>query len=488
MLARQFPLTFPRPGVGRLSIQFGAAFVVTMLATAMVTLFIAELSIAASVDRALEYHSAKFLRAANGASNAEPQLAAHIAEWQRRKMISERTYLLYDRAGRRIAGRLDLPRPAAGLSDVRFKGGGKSWQTGRALARDLPGGGRFVVVQHSEAAATLGALLPVVVGATFASSLLSGLIATLLLARTIARRLAETQAAADAIAAGDLSRRIPTARLDGVFAAQADSLNRMFDRMEEMVLLQRHFAGTLAHDLRTPLTRLRSLLSGELVETEANGDRTRLIERAERECGAVIAIFDALLRLTEIESGRHPGAMAEVALADLLEDVAETMEPVIADHGSLLLTGRLQALTIQGDPGLLTQLLINLLENVATHTPPGTRATLSLEQCGPDAVVRIVDDGPGLSNGDRQRVTRAFERGGPSPRPDRERAGPGHCPGDRAPPPWASGLAGQWPRSPGGDRPSPCHWRTLAARPFLNAASVLKPATPAIPQAASETF
>jgi signal transduction histidine kinase len=138
-----------------------------------------------------------------------------------------------------------------------------------------------------------------VVAAIFVSALLVGLAATILFARLTARRLAETQAAADAIAQGDLTRRIPSDRLDGMFAVQAESLNRMLDRMEDMVNAQRQFSSHLAHDLRTPLTRLRGLLTAETAEA----DRVRLLERAERECASIITIFDALLRLAEIETG-----------------------------------------------------------------------------------------------------------------------------------------------------------------------------------------
>ena len=399
----------PTHGVGRLAIEFGLAFALAMLAMGMVVFLVAETSIAGRIDSALEYHSAKFLGAAGQGPEAPRRLAGRIAEWQQRKIISERTYLLYDRAGQRIAGRLALPRPGIGFSDVVFKGGGKSWQKGRALTRALPGGEIFVVVQHSEAAASLRAILPGVVAAIFASALLSGLAATLLFARQTASRLAATQAAADAIAQGDLSARIPTDRLDGVFAVQATSLNRMLDRMEEMVRLQRHFAGALAHDLRTPLTRLRGLLSAELSLGET--DRFRLIERAERECAAVIAIFDALLRLAEIESGRHPSARTELCLSDLIEDIVETMEPVIADHGSVLELGSLDRALVNGDAGLINQLLVNLIENVATHTPSGTRATLSLACRNGVAVIELGDNGPGLPEGERARVMRAFERG-----------------------------------------------------------------------------
>jgi signal transduction histidine kinase len=284
---------------------------------------------------------------------------------------------------------------------------------GRALATRLPDGALFVVVQHSEAAESLQAILPGVVVAIFAGALLAGLAATMLFARQTALRLAETQAAADAIARGDLSRRIATDRLDGMFAHQAQSLNRMLDRMEELVNAQRQFSSALAHDLRTPLTRLRGLLASARPESagESASDSDTLIERAERECASVIAIFDALLRLAELESGRHPTAVAPLDLGSLVADVAETMEPVLADHGGALRLAHVDEAVVRADAGLVNQLLVNLLENVATHTPPGTTATLRVERAGEGAVVILADDGPGLAATDRSRVVRPFERG-----------------------------------------------------------------------------
>jgi signal transduction histidine kinase len=266
----------------------------------------------------------------------------------------------------------------------------------------------FVIVQHSEAAAGLHALLPIVVLAISFTALVMGVSATLLFARLTANRLAETQSTADAIAAGDLSHRIPTARLDGMFAVQAESLNRMLDRMEELVRAQSLFSSNLAHDLRTPLTRLRTMLAGGSADGPVP---STMFERAERECASIISIFDALLRLAEIETGRHPSAMGLLALRPLIEDVADTMDPVIADHGGRLEVGRLDNVSILGDPDLINQLLINLLENVAAHTPAGTSARLSLERDGDGAVITIRDDGPGLPFGDLARVTQPFERG-----------------------------------------------------------------------------
>jgi methyl-accepting chemotaxis protein len=120
------------------------------------------------------------------------------------QMLSERTYLLYDRSGRMLAGELDLAPPPPGLSDQAFLGGGKSLQKGRVAAVRLPSGSLFAVVQSSEASAALRRLLPPLVAAIVAAALGVGLVATYLFAHLTAKRLAETQAAADAIAAGDL--------------------------------------------------------------------------------------------------------------------------------------------------------------------------------------------------------------------------------------------------------------------------------------------
>ena len=199
-------------------------------------------------------------------------------------------------------------------------------------------------------------------------------------------------------------------RLDGMFAVQAASFNRMLDRMEDMMRAQRQFASNLAHDLRTPLTRLRGLLAGRS-GGEIPSDN-RLIERAERECASIMAIFDALLRLSEIEAGRHPTAMQPLDLADVIKDVTETMEPVFADGGRTLDVGPLEQVTVIADAALLQQLLLNLLENVALHTPEGTAARISLfADPGGDAVLRVADDGPGLAEKDRLRLIRPFERG-----------------------------------------------------------------------------
>lgn len=395
--------------LGRLAVQFGLAFAVAMIAIGMIGFSLADHWVSSRIDTSLTYHTAKYLSDVASERDEDAHVAAKILEWQGRKVLSERSYVLFDRANRRVAGRLDILPPPVGFSDIRFTGGGHHFQLGRALSTRLRSGGLFVVVQHSEAAETLHALLPVAVLAISLVALVLGVSTTFLFAHLTAKRLAETQNTAAAIAAGDLSRRIPMDRLDGMFAVQAESLNQMIDHMEDLVRAQQLFSSNLAHDLRTPLTRLQSLLAKASRDDQPSF--ALLLERAERECASIIGIFDALLRLAEIETGQHPSAMGPISLRDLVEDVVDTMEPVIADRGGALRVRRMDDAVITGDPDLINQLLINLLENVATHTPFGTSAVLSLERDGGDVKIAIRDDGPGLSVTEFSRVVQPFERG-----------------------------------------------------------------------------
>lgn len=397
-------------GVGRIFFLFGGIFALAMMLTGALVFVWAEHSIATRIDADLVHHAGKFLHRDDGSAASPADIAARIRDWQARKITSERTYSLFDPAGRLVAGRLNL-RPDPGFADVRFLGGGKTWQRGRALTEALGDGSRFVIVQHSEAAASLGALLPHLVIAAFVAAMAAGLGVTWLFAHLTARRLAATGDTADAIAAaGDLARRVPMDGLDGMFARQALSLNRMLDRMERLVETQRHFAAALAHDLRTPLTRMASQLAPARIEGDAAA-RRQAIAAATRECNGIIAIFDALSRLAEIEGGRLAVSPAPLRLDELVGDLAETMEPVIADAGGTLACGPLDPAMVAADAGLITQMLINLLQNIATHTPAGTTARVSVRRVAEEAVLCVEDNGPGIAAEECARVLRPFARG-----------------------------------------------------------------------------
>jgi len=262
-----------------------------------------------------------------------------------------------------------------------------------------------VVVQHLEAVRGPEAILPMAILAISVVALALGVSATLLVAKLTARRLSETQGTAAAIAAGDLSRRIPMERLDGMFAVQARSLNQILNHMAELVRAQQLFSSNLAHDLRTPMMRLRSQLEkpratiprhSRRCATGRSANAVRSSPSSTRCCG-----------WPRSKPGSIPPPWAHRAAP---ADPRHRRDDGAGHHRSRRIES-LDEFAINGDPDLMNQLLVNLLENVATHTPVGTNVTISLESAASGATITVRDDGPGLAMGDFARVMQPFERG-----------------------------------------------------------------------------
>jgi signal transduction histidine kinase len=392
--------------------QFGLAFVLAMAAAGGLLYMVARHELRADVEQSLKREQARLLPP--GQPQTMAAVRARILGYVALRVVTDKGHMLYGPDGRAVWGRIEMITPPDGFSEVRFRDGRPDWREGTALGIALPDHTRLVIIDHSEALEDLNSILPAAVLALTLAGCGVGLVATWAFSAVIAQRLARTLATADAIASGDLAQRIPDGGLDGVFAQQVASLNRMIDRMADMVRSQRAFSSHLAHDLRSPLTRLRGLLHDQLAQSDPAG--RQMVQRAERECLSIIAIFDALLRLSEIEAGRHPTALVPLDLALMVEDVAETMEPVIADAGSTLVLGALQPVTVYADSGLVQQLLVNLLENIALHTPADTRASVALGCEGDEAVISIADNGPGIAGSESSRLVLPFERGAASER------------------------------------------------------------------------
>ncbi|WP_343611581.1 HAMP domain-containing sensor histidine kinase [Novosphingobium sp.] len=403
--AAAFPA--PPPRIGRLAVQVGLAFALAMSVAGGIAFLAARYQLMNEADEALAHESRKLIL--KGYPNDSATLAQRVIARRAQKILASRGHIVYGPDGRLLADGLDIPPLPDGYAETIYRDHSHKWHQGRALSQRLPDGGRLVIVEHSEVDATMREMMLIGLIALVVAGGLGGIGAAWLLTRQIARRLDLSVSTADAIAQGDLSRRVSLEGLDGIFATQAASLNHMLDRMEQMMRSQRQFASHLAHDLRTPLTRLRGLLQADASHTDAAG--RQLLDKAERECRSIISIFDALLRLSEIEAGRHPTAMAPLALDEVILDVAETMEPVIADAGSHLALAPLPPAMVMADPGLVQQLLVNLLDNIALHTPAGTRASVALAVEHEQATITIADNGPGIVPPDRERVVRPFERG-----------------------------------------------------------------------------
>jgi signal transduction histidine kinase len=221
------------------------------------------------------------------------------------------------------------------------------------------------------------------------------------------------------IMAGDLSRRIPADGAGDDFSQLVDNLNRMLERIESLLEGVRQVSDNIAHDLRTPLARLRNRLDELQKETGRGRAGTELVEQAIREADGLLATFGALLRIARIEAGARRSGFVPVDLAALARDVVELYEPVAEESGRSLRLEALASPVVQGDPELLSQALANLVDNALKYGADGAPVDVQVAEIDGAPCLTVSDAGPGIPEGERTAVFRRFHR------LDSSRASPG---------------------------------------------------------------
>jgi signal transduction histidine kinase len=239
----------------------------------------------------------------------------------------------------------------------------------------------------------------------FALALIGGLATS---ASMLRRVTAITDAGRD-IMRGNLARRIALRGSSDEFDRLSANLNEMLDRIQMLMDGLRQVSNDIAHDMRTPLTRLRQRL--ELARTKATtvADYETAVDKAIAETDEILDTFGALLRIAQIEAGTRRAAFTDVDLSGVLQTIVETYAAVAEDHEHGLASRIADGVTVQGDRQLLTQMFANIVENGLRHTPAGTR--IEIELAGASApVCTIRDNGPGIPEPERQKVFRRFYR------------------------------------------------------------------------------
>lgn len=333
---------------------------------------------------------------------------------------NELLYAVFARDGRRIAGSLNAHRPLPGWSDLGFQDTLEGPDVARAWAVDLDDGTRLVVGADRSVVDRVDSTLGGIFLAAFAVVLLLSLTGALLLGAYLRRRLAAISGAANRIMVGDIKRRVPESGSGDEFDALAHSLNQMLDRITDLLENLRQLSGDIAHDLRTPLARLRNHLEQSL---EEGGDLVRQRERlssALEQVDKVLTLFSAILRISEIEAGRRRASFRSVDLSALANEICETYAPAVEEGGRSLHCEIASSTSVQGDSELLAQAMINLLDNAQAHTPKGTCIQLLLERDTSASRILVCDNGPGVPAEDRDSIFRRFVR------LDRSRHAPGH--------------------------------------------------------------
>lgn len=231
------------------------------------------------------------------------------------------------------------------------------------------------------------------------------------------RRLDRVNAAIDRIVAGRFAERLPRIGMGPEFDRLSANLNAMLDRIELLMEGLRQVSVDIAHDLRTPLTRLRQRL--ERLQAEAPRGFAGEMDGALAQTDQILGIFAALLRIGAMESGAARALFAPVDLTELLGRIAEAYTPEIEDGGRRFATALPPGMVVRGDAELLGQAVANLIGNAVAHTPPGSRVTLALARSAGAIAITVADDGPGVPADERDRVLRRFYR------LDRSRTTPG---------------------------------------------------------------
>jgi len=326
-------------------------------------------------------------------------------------------YLFTDPDRRSIAGNLDSwPTAQAGpggwldFTYERPVGGRVETRHARARHLLLRGGfellvGRDVQERHALQQRLRDSLIWVV-----ALTIGLGLVGGVVMSRSWLRRIDGINRTSRDIMAGDLGRRVPVSGSNDELDRLAQNLNAMLDEIERLMAGMRQVTDNIAHDLRSPLTRLRSRLDVTLLEPPSMEAYRAAMERTIEDAEDLLHTFTALLGIAQAESGAKPEDMADLDLGALARDVGELYEPVAEEKGLWLTLVCVDGLTVKGNRHLLSQALANLVDNAIKYTPGSGAVIVTAREANGAIEVAVADTGPGIPEGERERVLDRFVR------------------------------------------------------------------------------
>ena len=401
-------------GGGRLSPQtfvaFAALLVLAASAVALVMVYGVGQRIIIEGERRQAYAERDLLEEVALEEGADSAASA-VARRARFSTGGER-YGLFDARGHAIAGDLTRYEPGFRAADWRLvrldRGAGKRLHV---VAAALPDGGSIVVgrdlsgVRRFERSILYGfaAALAIVAAAGFAAGLVLNLL--------ILRRVDAIAATAERIAAGDLSARTALSDRRDPFGRVGASLNAMLARLEELMTGMRTVTDSLAHDLRSPLTRMQGALARALHAGASEEERLDAIEAAHGEVERTLATLSALLDIARAETGLSRDMMREVDLCALVNEMAEVFSPAIEDGGqSLEVAPDAAPVRVVAHEALLRQAVGNLLHNASLYAGNGARVSIAAEFAPNGARVVVTDTGVGVPADQRGRVQERFVR------------------------------------------------------------------------------
>jgi signal transduction histidine kinase len=331
------------------------------------------------------------------------------------QIAGERLLLLTDAAMKPVAGNMaawpDTVPPNPGSYIIKLPVSGHLEDV--ALVRsDLPGGYHLLVGRDIARYVPLERHFWYALASAVGILSVLGTLGGILIRRALMTRIHGIRQTVSAIIQGDLSHRLETEQRGDELNTLSQTINGMLDQIEQLIQGVRNVSNAIAHDLRTPLAELRSRLE-ELVLTKPDSIHTFAeIDAAVADVDRVIGIFNALLRLAEIDSGMRRSGFVPVDIAEVASAAVEFYQPAAEMRNTSLVLQSDGAAAVRGDPVLLAQALGNLIDNALKYTPADGTVTVAVRQvANHDVELEVADRGPGIPDGEKRKAIERFYRG-----------------------------------------------------------------------------
>ena len=224
------------------------------------------------------------------------------------------------------------------------------------------------------------------------------------------RRIEQISKTTEAIVAGDLECRALVRGTGDEIDHLAIGMNTMLDRIQGLMESMEQVSSDIAHDLRTPLSRLRQRLERAQATAKTTKEYFEAVEQAIADTNSIIQTFSALLSIAQIEAGASRRDPASVDLSELCASIAATYAAVVEGNGQMLVTSIDPSMAVEGDRNLLTQMIANLIENAIRHSPTSAQISIRLGANGSTALLTVADTGPGIPEHERSKVLQRFYR------------------------------------------------------------------------------
>lgn len=411
----------PKPSASaayRIAFTYSCAFALAILGLGIAVYYAADAQFRHQQDVGIAEGNTLLMREYH--EGGIPDLREAITKREARDGDDGYHYALFDAAGNRRGGTLDTARPEPGRRDLAAKAPDGQTISERALVTPLPGGYRLVIAADLEAVEHVDRIILELFTSAFLLVVLMGVIGALLLGSYLRSRLGRISTTAQAIVGGDLDHRIAVSDRDDEFDQLGSVLNAMLDRIARLLENLRQVSSDVAHDLRTPLARLRGQIEAALDGDQDPATLRQSLKRSLAQSDELLSLFAAILRIAEVESGALVRHFNVVDISELTADLYDSYAPAVTDHGRTLASAIDPGVTILGDRELIAQALINLLDNAQRHTPAATRILITAKAQGQDVILSVSDDGPGVASEKHAFIVRRFAR------IDTSRTMPGH--------------------------------------------------------------